>query len=156
MKLGVASVADGCLTAVRHVLIIISLIHILWPSIQPPHKEMYDGIPMSKGGKLVINSFLIPVCRQAAKYLLLFPLWLWYALSRGVKMRNLEYNWRYLYLFLANKMFVGWLLNVPATCWCISRMNLLTQLYVLPHWDGSCRSNFLSHSVTVYWQWANQ
>ena len=27
---------------------------------------------------------------------------------------------------------------------------------MLPHWDRSCRSNFLSHSVTVYWHRANQ
>ena len=29
--------------------------------------------------------------------------------------------------------FVGWLLNVPATCECISGMDLLRQFYVLPH-----------------------
>ena len=28
---------------------------------------------------------------------------------------------------------VGWLLNVPATCECISGTDLLRQLYVLPH-----------------------
>ena len=28
---------------------------------------------------------------------------------------------------------VGWLLNAPATCKCISRTDLLRQLYVLPH-----------------------
>ena len=51
---------------------------------------------------------------------------------------------------------VGWLLNVPATCLCISGTDLLRQLYVLPHWDKSCRSNFLPHPVTVYWHWADQ
>ena len=30
------------------------------------------------------------------------------------------------------------------------------QFYVLPHWDRSCRSNFLPHPVTVYWHWADQ
>ena len=35
-------------------------------------------------------------------------------------------------------------------------MDLLKQLYVLPHWDRSCRSNFPSHPVTAYWCWANQ
>ena len=30
------------------------------------------------------------------------------------------------------------------------------QFYVLPHWDRSCRSNFLSHPVTVYWHQADQ
>ena len=30
-------------------------------------------------------------------------------------------------------MVVGWLLNVPATCECISGMDLLRQFYVLPH-----------------------
>ena len=53
-------------------------------------------------------------------------------------------------------MFVGWLLNVPATCQCISGTDLLRQSYVLPHWDRSCRSNFPSHPVTVYWHGADQ
>ena len=30
-------------------------------------------------------------------------------------------------------LFVGWLLNIPATCECISGTDLLTQFYVLPH-----------------------
>ena len=42
------------------------------------------------------------------------------------------------------KLFVCWLLNVPATCECISGTDLLTQFYVLPHWDRSCRPNFPS------------
>ena len=47
-----------------------------------------------------------------------------------------------------NIMFVGWLLNVPATGSCISGTDLLRQFYVLPHWDRSCRSNFpSSHSI---------
>ena len=52
--------------------------------------------------------------------------------------------------------FVCWLLNVPATGECISGTDLLRQLYVLPHWDRSCRSNVLSHPVTVYWHRADQ
>ena len=44
-----------------------------------------------------------------------------------------------------------WLLNVSATCKCISGTDLLRQFYVLPHWDTSCRSNSPSHPVTVYW-----
>ena len=52
--------------------------------------------------------------------------------------------------------FVGWLLNVPATCQCISGTDLLRQFYVLPHWYTSCRSNFPSRPVTVYWHRANQ
>ena len=32
-----------------------------------------------------------------------------------------------------SKSSVGWLLNVPATCECISGTDLLRQLYVLPH-----------------------
>ena len=47
-------------------------------------------------------------------------------------------------------LFVGWLLNVPATRECISGTDLLGQFYVLPHRDGSCKSNFPSHPVTVY------
>ena len=30
-------------------------------------------------------------------------------------------------------VFAGWLLNVPATCQCISGTDLLGQFYVLPH-----------------------
>ena len=30
-------------------------------------------------------------------------------------------------------LFVGWLLNVPATCKCIPGTDLLRQFYVLPH-----------------------
>ena len=41
-------------------------------------------------------------------------------------------------------MFVCWLLNVPATCQCISETDLLRQLYVLLHRDRSCRP------VTIY------
>ena len=29
-------------------------------------------------------------------------------------------------------------------------------LYLLPYWDKSCRSNFLPHSVAVYWHQVNQ
>ena len=32
-----------------------------------------------------------------------------------------------------HNLFVGWLLNVPATCECISGTDLLRQLYMLPH-----------------------
>ena len=53
-------------------------------------------------------------------------------------------------------IFVCWLLNVQATCECISGTGLLRHLYVLPHWDRSCRSNFPSHPVTVYWHRVNQ
>ena len=51
---------------------------------------------------------------------------------------------------------VGWLLNVPATCECISGTDLLGQLYVLPHWDRTCRQNFLPHPITVCWHRAEQ
>ena len=49
-----------------------------------------------------------------------------------------------------------WLLNIPATCECISGTDLLRQFQVLPHWDTSCRPNFPFHPVTVYWTQANQ
>ena len=54
------------------------------------------------------------------------------------------------------KVVVCWLLNVPATCKCISGTDLLRQFYVLPHWDRSCRSNSPSHLVTAYWHRADQ
>ena len=38
---------------------------------------------------------------------------------------------------------------------CDSGTDLLRQFHVLPHRDRSCRSNFLSHLVTVYWHCAN-
>ena len=34
---------------------------------------------------------------------------------------------------------------------CTSALDLLRQLYVLPHWDRSWRSSLLSHLVTVSW-----
>ena len=37
-------------------------------------------------------------------------------------------------------LFVCWLLNVPATCGCMSGTDLHRQFYVLPHWDRSCKS----------------
>ena len=61
-----------------------------------------------------------------------------------------------IYLLRHVCLFVGWLLNVPATCECISGTDLLRQFYVLPHRDRSCRSNFPSHPVTVYWHQADQ
>ena len=51
---------------------------------------------------------------------------------------------------------VCWLLSIPATCECISGTDLLRQFYVLPHCDRSCRSNYPSHPVTVYWHRADQ
>ena len=57
---------------------------------------------------------------------------------------------------LAISFFVCWLLNVPATRESISGTDLHRQFYVLPHWDRSCRSNFPSHPVTVYWHRADQ
>ena len=30
-------------------------------------------------------------------------------------------------------LFVGWLINVPATCECISGTDLLRRFYVMPH-----------------------
>ena len=48
------------------------------------------------------------------------------------------------------------LVNVLATCECISGTDLIRQFYVLPHWDRSCRPNFPSHPVTVYWHRADQ
>ena len=35
--------------------------------------------------------------------------------------------------FLLAEVVVCWLLNVPATCYCISGTDLLRQFYVLPH-----------------------
>ena len=62
-------------------------------------------------------------------------------------------GWNHL---LTKEGFVCRLLNVPARCQCISGTDLLRQVYVLPHWHRSCRSNFLSHPVTLYWHQASQ
>ena len=51
-----------------------------------------------------------------------------------------------------SNVVVGSLLKVPAPQGGICS----DKLYVLPHWDRSCRSNMLSHPVTVYWHQANQ
>ena len=45
---------------------------------------------------------------------------------------------------------VGWLFHVPTTCLCISGMDLLRQVYMLPHQDRNCRSNFPSDPVRIY------
>ena len=49
-----------------------------------------------------------------------------------------------------SRTLVDCLLNVKATCLCISGTDLFRQFYVLPHWDRRCRYNFVSHPVTVY------
>ena len=51
---------------------------------------------------------------------------------------------------------ICWMLYVPATCLCISGTDLLRQAYALPHWDRSCRPNFPSHPVTIYWHRTDQ
>ena len=38
-----------------------------------------------------------------------------------------------LYLCQSTAVVVGWMLNVPTTCECISGTDLLRQFYVLPH-----------------------
>ena len=40
--------------------------------------------------------------------------------------------------------------------WVCLRDGSAQTIYVLPHWDRSCRSNFLPHPVTLYWQRADQ
>ena len=51
---------------------------------------------------------------------------------------------------------VCWLLNVPTSWKAYLTMDLLRWLHVLPHWDRNCRSNLLSHPVTVYSHRTNQ
>ena len=58
--------------------------------------------------------------------------------------------------YLTLHVYVGWLLDVPATCECTSGTDLLRQFYVLPHRDRSCRPNFPSHPVTIYWHRADR
>ena len=84
------------------------------------------------------------VTSGANSTLLTFLLWIL------LKCKYMVQNWSHKYVV------VFWLLNVPATCECISRTDLLRQVHVLPHWDRSCRSNFLCHPVTVYWHRTNQ
>ena len=57
---------------------------------------------------------------------------------------------------LKNRFVDCWLLNVPATCKCISGTDLRRQFYMLPHWDRCCRPNSPYRPVTVYWHRANQ
>ena len=53
-------------------------------------------------------------------------------------------------------LLVGCLTSQQHAIECISGTDLLRQFYVLPHWDRCCRSNFLSHPVTVHWHRASQ
>ena len=46
--------------------------------------------------------------------------------------------------------------SCPSNMLVCLRDQSLRQFYTLPHWDRSCRSNFLSHPVTRYRHWANQ
>ena len=39
---------------------------------------------------------------------------------------------------------------------CISGTDVLRQLHILPHWDGSCTSNLKCHPISVYWHLAHQ
>ena len=48
------------------------------------------------------------------------------------------------------------LLNVLATCKCISRARLFRLVCVQPHWDSGSKSNAPFQPVTKYWYHANQ
>ena len=91
---------------------------------------------------------------------LIFRLWKIIALRMASAMqrvcRHIAFQWIRARCGIPGIVVVCWLLNVPATCECISGTDLLRQLYVLPHWDRSCRPNFPSCPVTVYWHRANQ
>ena len=83
--------------------------------------------------------------------------------SRGWISCRLRTSWdlrtlRYIFLLLpfascgwiAVVVVAYWLLYISAREWCqcISGTGMFRQVYVLPHWDSSCRSNFLSNPVT--------
>ena len=53
-------------------------------------------------------------------------------------------------------LFGGFVSQQHANVSHFSGTDLLRQFYMLPHWDGSCRSNFLSYQVKAHWHWANQ
>ena len=56
-------------------------------------------------------------------------------------------------------LFVGWLLGSLTSQQhaSVSQGRICSDNFiVLPHWDRSCRSNFPSHPVTVYWHRADQ
>ena len=67
---------------------------------------------------------------------------------------RLHIEWQYVVKFAKENKAVLWVV----VCWLlnVSETDLLRQVYVLPHWDRSCRSNFPSHPVAVYWHRAVQ
>ena len=70
--------------------------------------------------------------------------WSWGSVHMSLKMDTWQLGHR----------LVGWLVigcNATATCWCTSGTDLLWELFILPHSNISCRSNWQSHLVTVCW-----
>ena len=65
-------------------------------------------------------------------------------------------SWIQLNTFISTCYLPWCCLLVAATCECISGTDLLRQVYLLPHWDRSCRSFFPFHPVTVYGHRASQ
>ena len=87
------------------------------------------------------NGFIYLLRNDDDKLMLLLEPLSWQV--RENHMKHVQFSNYFVCLF-------GWLLNVPATGWCISGTDLLRQFYALPHRDRSCRSNVLPHPVTVY------
>ena len=82
-------------------------------------KEQDDRLLAPKRRQLV--SLLSFVCRQGARYLIIFFLLAPVCRESSSRKEKIVV------------LFVGWLLNVPATGECISGTDLLRQFYVLPH-----------------------
>ena len=73
---------------------------------------------------------------------------MWYEIFRGFQEIIVPFNTSYFCFLVA---------------WCLSGMQWVYrsrihfgQLFVLPHWDRSCKSHLLSHQVTLYWHRASQ
>ena len=68
-----------------------------------------------------------------------------------------KYLCRKIWSYICKLVHTGWRSTCSIkTCECLSGTDLLTQFYVLPHWNRSCRSNFRSQPVTLYWHRASQ
>ena len=146
--------------------LLLAVLHAIMPgwklqiktAISPSHSELTQGQPVLA---LTVSEPSI-YCQAAGRVVSSVPVymsvvWLdwgkWGLIPVFPSSRQMPSHWA---IDGGEVVVVCWLLKVSATCECISGMDLLVQFDVLPHWDRSCRANFPSHPVSVYWHWANQ
>ena len=85
----------------------------------------------------------------------------WHSLRRFLPLIKTDTLWGHLFVPLIKTdtlwgdLFVSWLHNILATCDMHLRERSLT-MYMLPHWDRNCRSNFHPPPVKVNWHLAKE